>query len=428
MAMEEALQLVKAFEEKGWKSKPCEGMLKIRDRHREQLSPLVRLCMDKDLGGTFVDAALSFLTEEEFRDVVDAAVSILSTNEDAKCANSVVAYASLQFPRLLAPHLETFFKVKPNRDAYYGTWVWREAGEKEIEFLGGQIENSDEETRSFAWDCLLSVRKPDAILEAKRLSDLVAMPMGLGFNEHAKFSGFEMVDGKPRPLFFDKSRHLIFGESFFEDLDLPPWLSKSDHPTWKLEDEDDLQSRFGGEISAKCGCCRNPLHRLVEAPPGLIAKDHPVVLATCMSCLGWEEGILYYRHDSEGTPASMDRNGDEAEPDFPAEPLKPARVGLCQTPSRWSFQDWALSNSRENLNRIGGYPSWIQDADYPDCPDAAAPWCFAPNSIPTSHGFRRGMAVGKRGHLLCVLVRGLSNQRFFMALHVTCSEYSKFQS
>jgi hypothetical protein len=29
---------------------------------------------------------------------------------------------------------------------------------------------------------------------------------------------------------------------------------------------------------------------------------------------------------------------------------------------------WGLSNDRENLHRVGGEPTWIQNADYPSCP------------------------------------------------------------
>ena len=55
-------------------------------------------------------------------------------------------------------------------------------------------------------------------------------------------------------------------------------------------------------------------------------------------------------------------------PEFPAEALEQCFATIVKTPQRWFWQDWALSNSRENLNRIGGEPCWIQDAEYPTCP------------------------------------------------------------
>jgi hypothetical protein len=41
---------------------------------------------------------------------------------------------------------------------------------------------------------------------------------------------------------------------------------------------------------------------------------------------------------------------------------------LVETPRRWKWQDWGLSNSRENLHRLGGHPCWIQGAEIPRCP------------------------------------------------------------
>lgn len=43
-------------------------------------------------------------------------------------------------------------------------------------------------------------------------------------------------------------------------------------------------------------------------------------------------------------------------------------VRLRVVPKRWHKQDWALSNGRQNLSRIGGEPSWIQGAQVPTCP------------------------------------------------------------
>src|SRR6185436_2099056 len=57
----------------------------------------------------------------------------------------------------------------------------------------------------------------------------------------------------------------------------------------------------------------------------------------------------------------------DVDPEFPSGPIKETTVRLHVTPDRWRWQDWGLSNSRENLNRLCGYPSWIQSAEYPVC-------------------------------------------------------------
>ena len=46
--------------------------------------------------------------------------------------------------------------------------------------------------------------------------------------------------------------------------------------------------------------------------------------------------------------------GPKVQPQFPACPLREAEVRLVETPRRWRWQDWGLSNGRENLNRVGG--------------------------------------------------------------------------
>lgn len=63
--------------------------------------------------------------------------------------------------------------------------------------------------------------------------------------------------------------------------------------------------------------------------------------------------------------------------------------GSAQMPRRWFWQAWGCSNSRENLNRVGGEPSWIQDAEYPSCPscDKLMPYLFQLDSdLPTAGG------------------------------------------
>jgi hypothetical protein len=77
---------------------------------------------------------------------------------------------------------------------------------------------------------------------------------------------------------------------------------------------------------------------------------------------------LFYLHDENGCPSNVGYNGPAVKPQFPAGPLKETEIQLAETPRRWYWQDWGRSNSRENLNRIGGEPCWIQSAEYPQCP------------------------------------------------------------
>ena len=57
---------------------------------------------------------------------------------------------------------------------------------------------------------------------------------------------------------------------------------------------------------------------------------------------------------------------------FPPGVRKGDRVDLIvESPPRCQLQDWGLSNGCENLNRLGGEPTWIQNPEYPRCPGCA---------------------------------------------------------
>jgi hypothetical protein len=165
------------------------------------------------LPGTFVDSALSYVAEDDFAALVKHALTRLRSDAANEAAESVIAYASLQVPHTLQPHLQQLFALRPNRQTYYENWPWRAAGDLDIAFLS-------------------------------------------------------------RP-------------------------------------------------------------------------------------------VLSYRHTLDGGVEALDIGS--VRPEFVADPLYATTVRLAPTPARWSWQDWALSNSHENLNRIGGYPCWIQSAGWPNC-------------------------------------------------------------
>ncbi|SUA50259.1 Uncharacterised protein [Paenibacillus thiaminolyticus] len=81
-------------------------------------------------------------------------------------------------------------------------------------------------------------------------------------------------------------------------------------------------------------------------------------------------------------------------------------------PARWRTQDWALSNGRENLCRIGGMPSWIQDAQYPSCPECRETMAFIAqldSDLPLADGGEWMWGSGGIGYLFwcdCCKVSG----------------------
>ncbi|HEX8464230.1 MAG TPA: hypothetical protein VF627_06380, partial [Abditibacterium sp.] len=146
---------------------------------------------------------------------------------------------------------------------------------------------------------------------------------------------------------------------------------RGNHPTWHLSNGVPTQ-RFGGAFpQAKCHLCGGALHHLLTLAPlpeNVGVSGLPsLALATCFSCLGWEESPLYFQHDKQGVPQPLPEAGKLRVPEFSSLPLEETLVQLTPTPARWHWQDWGLSNSRENLHRLGGHPCWIQNADYPKC-------------------------------------------------------------
>ncbi|HBE70399.1 MAG TPA: hypothetical protein DDW52_19795, partial [Planctomycetaceae bacterium] len=202
--------------------------------------------------------------------------------------------------------------------------------------------------------------------------------------------GLEYSGGEYSRLCNQNPYHILFPDSFFADDARPDWLVE-EHPTWRLQ-SDSLTALFGGDSSLACKSCTGTLHRLIKFEP---LPDEIVItglsgleLAVCLSCLGWEEERMYFQHDAAGNPEHL-FEGDVSEPQFPVGPLKEATITFAQTPKRWYWQDWGLSNSRENLNRFGGEPCWVQDAEYPSCPSCKTTMEFLmqlDSDLPTADG------------------------------------------
>jgi hypothetical protein len=185
--------------------------------------------------------------------------------------------------------------------------------------------------------------------------------------------GFEGPEQQFRKLYTDTIFHLCFPAGFFRDEAAPVHLVKR-NPTWRPRENVRFTGKFGGQSERQCASCGDCLHHVLTLNPlpdnlGVTGLNS-LSLETCLSCLGWEERAsnLFYRHDELGRPTALAAFGNRVKPQFPAEPLLAAEIILSPTPRRWFWQDWALSNSRENLNRIGGHPAWIQNADYLTCP------------------------------------------------------------
>lgn len=160
--------------------------------------------------------------------------------------------------------------------------------------------------------------------------------------------------------------HIIFPRGY-SGAPYAPHLAKH-HPTWRFEGGE-AGYRLGGVLDEADGDAQNPLFHLITLDP--LPRDLPVrslprlILAAHVREIN-EGEVVFYQHDAQGMPR---RIGERTQVEYVQdEPIKECEVALAPTPSRWAAQDWGMSNSRQNLARIGGEPSWIQGASVPTCP------------------------------------------------------------
>ncbi|USQ77215.1 hypothetical protein [Ornithinimicrobium cryptoxanthini] len=172
-----------------------------------------------------------------------------------------------------------------------------------------------------------------------------------------------------RSLVFLPAHHLVFAHehvhppmSLFDSPLEPPT------PTWQPGGPPVGTGLVGGLVPGDCATCGRQLHLLLDLGTfsASAAQPLPRQLVTCgaFSCL-WSD--QFFQHGDGATPESVHpREFVPGEPD--PEPLPALPVAVHPTASRWHFQDWGQANGMQNLNRLGGEGSWIQDAIHPDCP------------------------------------------------------------
>ena len=160
--------------------------------------------------------------------------------------------------------------------------------------------------------------------------------------------------------------HIIFPSGYF-GAPYAAHLAKH-HPTWRFEGGE-AGYKLGGVLDEPDGDAQNPLFHLITLDP--LPRDLPVRSLPRLSLAAHvreinEGEIVFYEHDAQGMSR---RIGERTQVEYVQdEPIMECEVALAPTPARWAAQDWGMSNSRQNLARIGGEPSWIQGALVPTCP------------------------------------------------------------
>ena len=375
-------QFIVDFRQKKWAAQPYERVIALVDNHPEMLVSFMNAVVTElPQGGTYHDAAFSFLPLEDFPKIVDHALVEFARNKQNEAAEAVISYCALQCVSALHPHLAAIFTLGINEKSYYGQWPWREAGIEALNFLRPIIEDSEqpEDARVNAWIAAMETRQP-ALLEYAR-SVFTTLPLPRELPTYFQEVGYELTSSQPQALYPRTVLHLQFSADYFNNLTRPAWLQKTLHPTWTLERPVSGPLAFGGNLAstddgADCPFCGGVLNHLITLESILdrlsVTGVSALTLAVCLSCLGWEQEALFYHHNVAGQPHGIGVAGELVTPEFPASPFLPTEVYLVETPSRWKWQDWALSNGRENLHRMGGFPCWIQSAEHPACPKCSS--------------------------------------------------------
>ncbi|MER9300783.1 hypothetical protein NKI38_30585 [Mesorhizobium sp. M0621] len=155
--------------------------------------------------------------------------------------------------------------------------------------------------------------------------------------------------------------HFIFEEGAPCDMSFP---THRNHPTWHLPAAEPSFS-VGGEGTATCPTCRNRLVHLVTLDD-LGGKGGALPRLRIETCANSLE-LTYYSHDAAGVPTPI--APFHSAYDFMSELARRAStVRLAPTPQRWLRQSYGVSNSRQNLFRLGGLPSWVQGPQFPLVP------------------------------------------------------------
>lgn len=367
---DKAQKLITDFKVNGWQTeKLYERLFDLTSDSEDTFHFASEFLKSFDDNATIFNDILSYIDESQFRNLIHLSLDILKKQENENAA-SVIAHASLQFPELLQNDLESIFELKPNESTYYAEYPWRNLNSDKIQIFKTKL--IDAETtindKQKLFRCLLQTRNIESIKFAYgyafdnklfQSDDLEGYLIA-----QLELVGFTKRDGNIENYCPNIPYHFNFKKSYFSD-DRPIHLNKEQHPTWNLKSHES-NYKFGGILQIDE---RNPFTHLItfdKIPDGLnISELTTLTLGLHIREVN-EYGAVFYQHDKLGNPTKI---GDEQEIEVYSDlPIKETEISFTNTPNRWKFQDWGNSNSRENLFRFGGEPTWIQSAEVLVCP------------------------------------------------------------
>ena len=367
-----AEQIICDFKEKGWDYDIYENLFKITDNPEEVFS-FAWLFLDNFTKNTTVfNDSLSYINKEQFEKLIEKSLAILKqeTNENAE---NVIEYASLQFPELLHKYLDILFGLRPNKDTFYEDYLWRKLPANQIskwvdKFLDTETSIAHKQK---LFSCLLETRDIDTLntvyqyaLETK-LFERDNIEQFLQY--YIEDVGFTKRNGEITNYCPNILYHFSFKNDYFDDSDRRIYLSRKQHPTWRLQPGDE-KFRFGGMLEDDE---TNPFFHIItfeKIPQDFkISGLNKLVLGAHIREMN-EWGEIFYQHNENGYPVKINTRETATIQYITDYAIKETFVKFALTPQRWQFQSWGASNSRESLFRLGGEPTWIQGAQVPVCP------------------------------------------------------------
>lgn len=330
--------------------------------------------------------SLSYLTQNELTVLLQKAFEILNQpkksffslkfkeNKIPEPIETLVCHISYQYPTLLHPYVKDIWRFKINQSTYNAYKAWRGLNETDIDYFKDLfIHSNDKNERYELYRTLIETCHLDTLQwlydhcqNNLGYIDSHSLDIKTYTNYHFEEVGFVMENEWVQLMEQIPVYHLVFPANHIMTFDdKNPFLTQ--HPTY-FGDDNDLICEFGGILQYDEN---NPLCKIIEfnpIPHEFNIKNLPKLTLAChLAECGYEN--LFYQHNEQGMPTRIGVPDDEIDCMDKADSVfLPCQVKLHKSDERWHLQDWAVANARQNLNRIGGLPSWIQSADIPICP------------------------------------------------------------
>jgi hypothetical protein len=247
--IDKSKQLIIDFKNNGWQTPNLyERLFDLTSNSTDIFYFATEYLKSFDKNETIFNDILSYIDKSQFADLISSALDILKNkNENAE---SVIEYASLQFPELLHNYLELIFDLKPNESTYFADYPWRNLVSDRIQIFKEKLISSETNItdKQKLFRCLLETRN----LETINFAYDYALTNKLFDNEnleeylvaHLELVGFTKRNDNIENYCQSIARHFIFNNNYFSD-DRPIHINKKQHPTWNLE-VDETKYKFGG--------------------------------------------------------------------------------------------------------------------------------------------------------------------------------------